>query len=187
MSPPESSHRAPPGPPPDLRRNEPLTVHRGTVLPEWIDYNGHMNVAFYLLAFDRALDALFERIGLTQAYRRQHGVSTFALEVHLCYLKEVGQDEPLHFDIQMLDLDRKRFHLLMRMANGRTGDLCATAEWISAHMDMATRRMAPFRPDMMARLTEIMEAHRDMPRPEHAGRTIGIRRRSAPLNAGGQP
>ena len=165
------------GPDLDIRMNERLVVHRSAVRPDWIDYNGHLNVAFYLLAFDQALDALFDAIGLTQPYRKRYRVSTFALEVHLCYLREVRLEDPLRFEVQMLDLDEKRFHLLILMIDDRADELCATAEWISAHMDMATRRTAPFRPDLMARLEEILVAHRDMAWPEHAGRKIGIRRR----------
>ena len=179
MSAPESSPQTPASPDLDIRINERPVVHRSAVRREWIDYNGHMNVAFYLLAFDEALDALFDAIGLTQPYRKKHRVSTFALEVHLCYLREVRLEDPLRFEVQMLDVDEKRFHLLILMIDDRADEVCATAEWISAHMDMATRRMAPFRPDLMARLEELLAAHRHMPWPEHAGRKIGIRRRTS--------
>jgi len=180
MSSPERPHQTPAGRQLQICRNERLVVHRSAVLPEWIDYNGHMNVAFYLLAFDEALDVLFDRIGLTQPYRKQHKVSTFALEVHLCYLREVNLEDPLRFEVQMLDLDEKRFHLVIFMIDDRADELCATAEWISAHMDMTTRRMAPFRADILAPLREIRAAHRDMPWPDQAGRKIGIRRRNGP-------
>ncbi|MDE0149453.1 MAG: thioesterase family protein [Rhodospirillaceae bacterium] len=179
MSAPLRPPRDPAGPGLEIRRNERLVVHRSAVQPEWIDYNGHMNVAYYLLAFDLALDALFDRIGLTQPYRETHGVSTFALEVHLSYIREVRLEDPLRFEVQMLDLDEKRFHLLIYMVDDRTGDLCAAAEWISAHMDMTSRRMAPFRDDLRVPLERIRDAHRDMPWPDHAGRKIGIRRRKA--------
>ena len=179
MSAPLRPPRDPAGPGVEIRRNERLVVHRSAVQPEWIDYNGHMNVAYYLLAFDLALDALFDRIGLTQPYHETHGVSTFALEVHLSYIREVRLEDPLRFEVQMLDLDEKRFHLLIYMVDDRTGDLCAAAEWISAHMDMTSRRMAPFRDDLRVPLERIRDAHRDMPWPDHAGRKIGIRRRKA--------
>ena len=180
MSSTERPHQTPADQHLQIRRNERLVVHRSAVLPEWIDYNGHMNVAFYLLAFDEALDVLFDRIGLTQPYRRQHAVSTFALEVHLCYIREVSLEDRLRFEVQMLDLDDKRFHLLILMIDDEAGEICATAEWISAHMDMTTRRMAPFRADIMASLEEIRAAHKDMAWPDQAGRKIGIRRRKAP-------
>ena len=179
MSPPERPRQAPPGQSLDIRKNELLVVHRSAVLPEWIDYNGHLNVAYYLLAFDQALDVLLDRIGLTQPYRRQHAVSTFALEVHLCYIREVNLEDPLRFEVQMLDLDEKRFHLLLLMIDDEADELCATAEWISAHMDMTTRRMAPFGPEILVPLREIRAAHKDMPWPQYASRRIGIRRRGA--------
>ena len=179
MSAPVRPPQGPAGPDLEIRRNERLVVHRSAVQPEWIDYNGHMNVAHYLLAFDLALDALFDRIGLTQPYRKAHRVSTFALEVHLSYIREVRLEDRLRFEVQMLDLDEKRFHFLISMVDDRTGDLCATAEWISAHMDMTSRRMAPFRDDIRVPLERIRDAHRDMPWPDQAGRKIGIRRRKA--------
>ena len=161
----------------DPRKGERLLVHQSVVLPEWIDYNGHVNVAFYVLAFDQALDAFFDMIEFTPEYRKKYNVSTFALETHLCYLQEVHLGGPLRFEVQLLDLDAKRFHYLNYMFHNETGVLCATAEWISAHIDMSTRRMTPFRPDIMGRFEALWTAHKDMPRPVHAGRTIGIRRK----------
>lgn len=168
---------------PEVRKGQRLVIHQSTVREEWIDYNGHMNVAFYVLAFDHAVDALFDFVGLTPAYRKQHNVSTFALETHVCYLQEVTLGAPLRFEIQMLGLDEKRFHYLNYMFHDETNELCATAEWISAHMDMSVRRMAPFRDDIKRRFDDIWQAHKDMAHPDHAGRTIGIRpRKSADRN-----
>lgn len=155
----------------------PLPVHRETVLPEWIDYNGHMNVAYYVLAFDHAADSFFDYFGMTEAYRETHNVSTFALETHITYQRELKAGDPIRFEVQLLDLDDKRFHYMNRMYHEADGHLAATAEWISIHMDMATRKSAPFRDDIMANLRAIREAHKDLPPPPEAGRTIGIRRR----------
>ena len=168
-----------------IRPGERLTVHSCTVQPDWIDYNGHMNVAYYVLAFDQAVDALFDFMGLNDAYRARHNASTFALETHICYLQEVHLGDPLRFEIQLLDLDEKRFHYINHMIHDETGALCATAEWISAHMDMSARRVAPFRSDVMDRFRELWAAHRDMPWPAQAGSRIGIRRR--PPTAGEAP
>lgn len=154
-----------------------LLVHRDTVRPEWIDYNGHMNVAFYVLAFDHAADALFDAFGMDDAYRRANDVSTFALESHVCYLKELHADEALRFEIQLLDRTDKFFHYISLMFRESDDTLCATAEWISTHMDMSVRRPAPFLPEIEAKLDAIWEAHKDMPWPDQAGRKIGIRRK----------
>ena len=65
---------------------KPLSLYQGTVLPEWIDYNGHMNVAYYVLAFDHATDELFDYIGMDESYRAEQNCSMFTLELHVNYL-----------------------------------------------------------------------------------------------------
>jgi acyl-CoA thioester hydrolase len=155
----------------------PLPIHQETVRPEWIDYNGHMNVAFYVLAFDHAADAFFDYFGLTEAYREAHNVSTFAMETHITYLNELRAGDKMRFEIQMLDLDHKRIHYFNRMYSDSGGGLAATAEWISTHMDMTERKTAPFHDDILANLQAILDAHKNLPKPEQAGHVIGIRRR----------
>ena len=160
-----------------LEHGQPLLVHRQPVLPGWIDFNGHMNVAFYVLAFDMGVDAFLDYCGLTEAFRKQHNVSTYALEAHVTYRAEVVEGDALRFEIQLLDRDDRFFHYINMMYREADGELCATAEWISIHMDMARRKPAPFLPAVAAMLEEIWQAHKDMPRPSQAGRTIGIRRK----------
>ena len=164
---------------------QPLVAHRDRVQPEWIDYNGHMNVAYYVLAFDRATDALFDAVGLDAAYRERTKFSTFALECHVVYKREVAEGDPLRFEVQMLDFDGRFFHYLCRMFHDGENFLAATVEWISCGVDLATRRPATFPPEIAALFQALWDAHRDMPRPPEAGRTIGIKRKSgAPAAAG---
>jgi acyl-CoA thioester hydrolase len=160
-----------------LVHGQPLLVHRQTVLPAWVDYNGHMNVAFYVLAFDMGVDAFLDFCGMTEAFRNQHDVSTYALEAHVTYRAEVLEGDDLRFEIQLLDRDDRFFHYINMMYREADGELCATAEWISIHMDMTQRKPAPFLPETAARLEEIWQAHKDMPQPPQAGRTIGIKRK----------
>ncbi len=75
----------------------PLELHHETVRPEWIDYNGHMNVAYYVLAFDLATDSFFDFLGLDEAYRETSGNSTFAVEAHITYQRELAEGDPLRF------------------------------------------------------------------------------------------
>ena len=160
-----------------LEPGKRLVIHRETVDPSWIDYNGHMNVAYYLLGFDHAVDAMFEFVGLTDAYRREHNVSTFALEYHICYLQEVGRDDPLRFEIQLIDLSDKHFHFINMMYHDSEDYLACTAEAISMHMDMSARRGAPMRPEIHDAFEAIRQAHKDIPLPAQVGRNIGIRRK----------
>lgn len=156
---------------------KPLIVLRMAVKPEWIDYNGHMNVAYYLLAFDLAADAFFDRMGFDHAYRTRTGFSTFAMEAHICYLREVQAGDPLRFEIQMLDLDAKRFHYVNMMYHDRENFLAATCEWISTGMNMAERKTAPMPPDVLSRFAALRAAHQAVPVPPQVGRVIGIRRK----------
>ena len=159
-----------------IEPGKPLLVHRQTVLPAWIDYNGHMNVAFYVLAFDLAVDAFTDFCGLTRDFRKQHNVSTYALEAHVTYRQEVIEGDDLRFEVQILDRDTRFFHYINMMYRDSDDELCATAEWLSVSMDMTRRKPAPFLPEIDARLDAVWQAHKDLPRPREAGRAIGIRR-----------
>ncbi len=154
----------------------PLQIHTSHVLPEWIDYNGHMNVAFYVLAFDQATDAFFDHIGLGEEYKNKYNFSTFTLEGHITYDREVLEGDPLTFKTYVLDYDHKRLHYFHEMYHAEQGYLAATNELMTMHIDMNARRSAPFAPEMMEKLEAIMQSHKDLPRPEKTGRVIGIRR-----------
>lgn len=156
----------------------PLQIHQSQVRPEWIDYNGHMNVAFYMMAFDEATDTFFDHLGIGKAYKEKYNFSTFTLEGHITYDREVLEGDPLSFKTYLLDYDEKRMHYFHEMYHGTEGYLASTNELITMHIDMSIRRSAPFAPEMLTRLEEIMAVHREVPRPEKAGRTIGIRRKS---------
>jgi acyl-CoA thioester hydrolase len=148
-----------------------------TVLPEWIDYNGHMNVVYYVLAFDRSVDAFMELIGISPAYIEQRGTSTFTLEMHVNFIQELRLGDPLQINCQLLDFDTKRVHYFLRMHHAESGHLAAVSEQIMAHVDLETRRSSAFPDDVRLVLTGLMNAHHDLPRPEQSGSVIGIRRR----------
>jgi acyl-CoA thioester hydrolase len=157
----------------------PLEVHREAVRPEWIDYNGHMNVAYYVLAFDHATDRLFDLLDLGVDYVKRTNNSTFVLETHVTYAQEVHEGDMLRFEAQLLDYDEKRLHYFLRMYHAGEGYLSATSEQIALHVSLDTRRTAPMPPEQRARVAAMMAAHQNLPKPEQAGRAIGIRRKVA--------
>lgn len=148
------------------------------VRPEMIDYNGHVNVAFYVKLFDEGLDILFERIGLSRTYVETRQMSFFALEAHVRYLREISLSDRVRMRLRILDLDPKRIHYWMELVHADEGWLSATMESISIHVDMASRRPAPFPDDIMGRLTAWHAADAQRPRPEGVGQVIGIRRKA---------
>jgi acyl-CoA thioester hydrolase len=149
------------------------------VLPEWIDYNGHMNVAYYVLAFDKALDKVCDNLGIGIDYVRRTNHSLFALEAHVTYLREVHDGDPLRCTWQLLDCDAKRFHYVMAMHHAEQGFLSALSEQIALHVDLTTRRAASFPAEIHRRLDDIRHQHRDVPRPAQVGHVIGIQRKAA--------
>ena len=153
----------------------PLELYQARVLPEWIDYNGHMNVAWYVLAFDLATDAFLDYIGLTASWRDEHQASTFTGAMHVNYLGELREGDPIRITTQLLGCDDKRIHYFHHMYHAGSGTLAATNELLSLYMDMRTRRVAPIPAALRARLDSIVAAHRRLPRPEQAGHVIAIR------------
>jgi acyl-CoA thioester hydrolase len=145
---------------------------------EWIDYNGHMNMAFYSLVFDRALDAAYDALGIGEGYLEESGCSHFTLEAHVCYVREVHLDDPLRITWQLLDQDAKRLHFFEEMYHAEEGWLAATSEQLAIHVDMDARRSAPFSETLQRRFAAVMARHGALPRPERAGRVIGITRRA---------
>ena len=154
----------------------PPRVCQGRVRSEWIDYNGHMNVAYYVLAFDEATDRFQDVLGLDANYRQTSGSSTFALEMHVNYVREIHQDAPYLITTRMLDADHKRIHLFHEMWHSDEGWLAATNEVLTMHIDLEARRSIAFPQAVQQHINRTLASHSVWPRPEQAGRNIGIRR-----------
>ncbi len=157
--------------------DSPLSLYQSAIPADWIDYNGHMNVAYYVLAFDYSTDALMDYLGLDSDYRERTQNSAFVLEGHITYDQELVQDDPIHCTTQLLDYDAKRIHYFQQMYHSEKGFLAATNELILLHMDMSQRRSAPMPTSTLEQLEAVMAAHKQLPKPPQVGRVIGIRRR----------
>jgi acyl-CoA thioester hydrolase len=152
----------------------PFDVYRNRVRPEWIDHNGHMNMGYYLVVFDLATDEFFRSIGLDEAHRRASGVTTFALEAHVTYHREVREGDALRFTTLLLGHDVKRLHYFHQMYHATEGYLAATNELMSLHVSEETRRAALMAPGILERLRLMQAAHDRVPRPPQVGRRLGL-------------
>jgi acyl-CoA thioester hydrolase len=152
----------------------PLSLHAEAVRPEWIDYNGHMNLAYYMLAFDHATDAFFDYIGIGASYLEAANASTFTLEAHITYEREMMAGAPMRFATQLLAHDARRLHYMHFMYHAGEGWLASTNELVSLHVDMTQRRSAPMPEPVRRRLDAIAAAHGKLARPEQAGRVISL-------------
>ena len=155
----------------------PFDAFRDVVRPEWIDHNRHMNMGYYLVVFDLATDAFLSWAGLGQAHRDAHEVTTFCLEAHVTYHREVRAGDPLRFTTLLLAHDAKRIHYFHEMHHATDGYLAATNELMSLHVSQRTRRSAPMATEVVARLSRIQRAHDALPRPPQVGRRLGLGQR----------
>ena len=137
--------------------------------PQWIDYNGHLNVAYYNVLFDRAVDEFYELIGLGPAYLERTRHSTMVVEAHVRYLRELKLEDPVRVTVQLLDYDAKRMHLIEELRHASENWISATSENMTLSVDMTARKVAPFQGDVLRLLKPMKIAHAALPLPDGAG------------------
>jgi acyl-CoA thioester hydrolase len=142
--------------------------------PQWIDYNGHLNMAYYNVMFDRAIDELWLALGIGPSYMQTRHGSTFTAECHVRYLREIQLGDPVQISILLVGGDEKRLHTFEELRHAGEGWLSATSENMSMHIDMTARKTAPFPPDIRARIETLANAHAALPRPEGIGRKVAM-------------
>lgn len=147
-----------------------------SVQSDWIDYNGHLNMAYYHVLFDRGADELFSLFGFGPERAKKTGFSTFSAEFHVCYLRELHEGDRVYVTSQLLDFDEKRFHFYQEIWH-EDGWVSATGEGLGLHIDLSGPKVAPMTPDALAALETLFAQHKELPRPERAGRRIGIVRK----------
>ena len=155
----------------------PYDEFRARVLPEWIDDNQHLNAGYYDVVFDHATDAWLRHVGLDTPHRARFEVTTFTVESHTCFLREVHEGARLRFETLLLGHDEKRIHYIHAMHHEAEGYLAATNEVMTLVVSRKTRRATAMQPAIQARLAELLEVHAAAPRPAQAGRRIGLDQR----------
>lgn len=156
----------------------PLRLHRETVRSAWLDYNGHMNVAYYMLVCDHATDAAMDWLDLGREYRARAGGTIFAVEAHVTYDREVSGGDPLLVETLALEAGEKKLRLFHRLLHAGAGFQAASNEVLLLHVDLGSRRVVPWPADGLERLRALVAAHATLPRPPEAGRHVGAPRPS---------
>jgi acyl-CoA thioester hydrolase len=152
-----------------------VVITTSAVLPESLDYNGHMNVAYYIAAFDIGIDDLKAVYGIDGRYIENKQRSTVALEAHITYQNEASLGDALEVRTRILDFDTKRTHLYQEMYRGE--DLLATQETLSISFDLGARKSCPFEPAIANNIERLWQAQDSLPRPDWVGRSVGIRKK----------
>ena len=148
-------------------------AYRTRVRPEWIDHNGHMNVAYFVLAFDEATDDVYEEWGLGLDHPGISGCSVFTLGMNIDYLGELFEGDEIRVETALIDCDSKRIHYVHEMFRGETDSTVATNECLAMNVDLNSRKSRPFSNAVQQCLGKRLISG---PRPKCAGRALGIRR-----------
>ncbi|KQM55003.1 4-hydroxybenzoyl-CoA thioesterase [Pseudomonas sp. Leaf15] len=151
-----------------------LTTYTTHIQPDWVDYNGHLRDAFYLLIFSYATDALMDTLGLDSENREANGHSLFTLELHLNYLHEVKLGADVEVHTQLIAHDAKRLHLYHSLHLVGDAKELAGNEQMLLHVDLAGPHSAPFTEATLEKLAGISAEQADLPRPALLGRVIGL-------------
>jgi acyl-CoA thioester hydrolase len=154
--------------------SRPVTEMQAVVRPEWIDSNGHLNLAYYVVVFDLATDALYAALGIGDAYREATGFSCFTAETHTLYEREVHLGDKLLVRAWLLGVDAKRVHYFHEMFHVDSGERSAAQELMALHIDMSIRRVAPFSAERYSALRQAAKAYAPAELPKGAGRRIGL-------------
>lgn len=152
----------------------PVIEYDAVVRPEWIDSNGHMNLAYYVVVFDLATDALYSALGIGDDYRAESGNSCFTAETHTLYEREVQLGDKLKVRSWLLGADAKRLHYFHEMFHVDSGERSAVQELMALHIDMDIRRVAPYPMDKYAALQAAVEKYAPAALPKGAGRRIAL-------------
>ncbi len=155
----------------------PFTALTQTVEDQWIDYNGHFNMAYYNVLFDRGGDQAFELVGLGPDYVKSANCSFFTLETHVTYLRELHAGDAVRVTTQFLDYDAKRVHYVQQMFHASEGWLACVSEHIVMHVDMAAKKSSPFPAGILEKIKAACSAHQALPVPPQVGHRIGIPRK----------
>jgi acyl-CoA thioester hydrolase len=154
--------------------SKPIIECEAVVRPEWIDSNGHLNLAYYVVVFDLATDALYTALNIGDAYREASGNSCFTAETHTLYEREVHLGDKLKVRSWLLGADTKRLHYFHEMFHVESGERSAVQELMALHIDMRVRRVAPYPPETYAALQRAVREYAPATLPKGAGRRIAL-------------
>jgi acyl-CoA thioester hydrolase len=159
-----------------LDLSAPLDRCRDTIIADWVDANGHMNVACYMLVFDKATEIFLQQVGAARAYTESGAGTVFALEANIRYERELRLNDVVRITTRLVDHDGKLLHLLHSMYHHPSDGRAATMELLLLHVDPISRRGSSWPAPILRRLERLFEAHRTLSSPDDDRLKIRIRR-----------
>ena len=129
------------------------------IIKEWTDYNGHMNMSYYILIFDNAAEVMLTKFNMGGDSAQSNKKSTFAVETHTTYDQEVKLGEEVEVHLTYLDHDKKRIHYKVSMFHKEKKYLAATTEVLTLYIDLNQRKVAEFEPEKIKIMDDFIQAH----------------------------
>ena len=166
-----------------MNASAPILTAEQVVRDDWTDYNGHLNMAYYNVLFDEAVNAALNGLGVGPDQAATGTMSVFTAQAHVHYLRELHAGDRVRVSLRVLGVDAKRLHYVQTMMRAGThageGLVAAVSENLTLSVDLSTRRVTPWTAPVFARLQALAAAHADLPVPPEVGRVIGLNRPSA--------
>jgi acyl-CoA thioester hydrolase len=153
----------------------PFKRFTGVVKPEWIDLNGHMNLAYYVALFDDAFDRLLAEWDLDWEYTKRTNLGLFAVEAHILYEQELLEGETVAVHSWLIETDAKRLHVAHEMYRLPDMARAACSESMNLHVNLGTRKVTPW-PEPQRRMLEAATAAHAGAAPDWVGRKVSMRR-----------
>ena len=154
-----------------------IPIYETPIFPEWIDYNGHLRDAYYVLILSQATDALMDRIGLDAGYRQRTRCTLYTVELHIHYLHEVKRTDTAFVNVRILGADHKRIHAAFELTRGGPAPPAAAAEVMLLHVRQQEDSVmtAAFPPEVNAAIAQLQSAAGGLPTATPGSRRMELR------------
>jgi acyl-CoA thioester hydrolase len=154
-----------------------IPIYETPILPEWIDFNGHLRDGYYGLIVSFAIDALMDRVGIDAAYRARSGCTLYTVEMHVHYLHEVHRTDTVAVSVRIEAADLKRIHAAFELRRVGEPGVAASAEAMLLHVQQTRDRVAsaPFPPAVSAAVAELQAASAALAAEGPGSRRMGLR------------
>ena len=155
----------------------PIILPEQQVLEEWLDYNGHMNVAFYTLAFDKSLDIFLEDfLGIGETHAHENNQGPFVVQAHYHYLNEMKINEKFNVRLFVVDCDKNKMHLCLEIYSLLQEKVISVVEQVLINVNLKIRKSEPYPPWAFERLVKLKNTHKNASLPSAFGKSIGLKK-----------
>ena len=131
------------------------------IIKEWVDYNNHLNMAYYILIFDQACEVILEKFKMGAGSAKIEKRSTMVVETNTKYISEVKEGDEVDIMLTFFNHDKKRLHLKLEIIEKKTKKISATIEWLSLYVNLETRKVTEFENEKIMIMNSFIEENKN--------------------------